>query len=92
MISEYEKNLIFYAQKYIIYQLKKKGPKKMAGLLWSSKSVNLGPDEYGLTIQKGKKKNLFSFTKDELIEEYGSREWKDRLLARITEILRRIER
>jgi len=91
MISEYEQSLVFYAQKYVVYQLKKKRPKKMADPLWSSKSVDLDPDEYGLTIQKGKKKNIFTFTKDELIEGYGSRAWKDRLLARIKEILREIE-
>jgi len=90
MTFEYEQSLIFYAQKYIIFQLKKKGSKEMADPLWSSKSVNLDPDEFGLTIHTGKKKNIFTFTKDELIKGYGSRAWKDRLLARIKEILKKI--
>ena len=91
MTFEDERSFVFYAQRYVVDQLKKKRPKKMADPLWSSKSVDLDPDEYGLTIQKGKKKNIFIFTKDELIKGYGSRAWKNRLLARIKEILRTIE-
>jgi len=91
MTFEYEQSLIFYAQRYIIYQLKKNGPKEMDDLVWGRKSLDLGPDEYGLIVPKDSKRIAFTFTKDELIEGYGSREWKDRLLARTKEILRKIE-
>ena len=88
---EYEQSLVFYAQKYVISQLKKKASKKITDLMWGSTSLNLGPDEYGLIIYKGKKKSVFPFTKDELIEDYGSTKWKTRLLARVNEIFRRME-
>lgn len=91
IMSDYEQSLIFYAQKYIVFQLKKKASKKITDLMWGSTSLNLGPDEYGLTIQKGKKKLVFPFTKDELIEDYGSAKWKTILLTRVNEIFRRME-
>ncbi len=59
--------------------------------MWGGTGLNLGADEYGLVIYKGKKKTVFTFTKDELINGYGSTEWKNRLLKRINEILRRLE-
>lgn len=92
MIFEYGQIFVIYAQNYIIDQLKKKGPKEMSGFSWGSKNLGPGPDKYGLTIQKDEGKKIFTFTKDKLIEGYGSREWKDRLLARIKEILKKIER
>ena len=89
---EFEESLIFYAQKYISTELARKTSKKTVDLIWGSKSLNLGPDEYGLIVPKDKKKLSFTFTKVELIEGYGTSEWKDRLLARIDKILKRIER
>ena len=65
MTLEYERSLVFYAQNYVIDQLKKKGPKEMAGLIWGSKNLGLGLGKYGLTIQKDEKKKIFTFTKDE---------------------------
>ena len=92
MIFEYEQIFIIYAQNYVIDQLKKKGPKEMAGLIWGSKNLGLGPDKYGLTIQKDEKKKIFTFTKDELIGGYGSCKWKNRLLDKIEKVLKRMER
>jgi len=60
-MSDYEQSLIFYAQKYIVFQLKKKASKKITDLMWGSTSLNLGPDEYGLTIQKIRR-NWFSLS------------------------------
>ncbi|MBA7585233.1 hypothetical protein ES708_27204 [subsurface metagenome] len=91
IMSDYERSLVFYAQKYVVSQLAKKASKEMVGFIWGSKNPDLGPDEYRLTIQKGKKKLVFPFTKDELIEDYGSTKWKTRLLIRVNEIFRRLE-
>jgi len=89
---EFEESLIFYAQKYINTKLARKTSKKTLDLIWGSKGLNLGPDEYGLIVPKDKKKLSFTFTKAELIEGYGTSEWKDRLLARINKIVQRMEK
>ena len=80
------------AQNFISTQIQKKWPDKMLGSNWDRKSIDFGPDEYGLVIYRGKKKLVFSFTKDELIEDYGSTTWKVKLLTRVNEIIRRMER
>ncbi|MBA7547521.1 hypothetical protein ES705_39943 [subsurface metagenome] len=71
--------------------MEKKVSDKIIGLMWGGTGLNLGQDEYGLVIYKGKKKTVFKFTKDELIKGYGSTEWKNRLLKRINEILSSLE-
>jgi hypothetical protein len=90
-MASYEPIYISKAQKFIRTQLEKKASDKMIGLMWGGTGLNLGPDEYGLVIYKGKKKTVFKFTKDELIKGYGSTECKSRLLKRINEILMRLE-
>ena len=90
-MASYEPIYISKAQKFIRTQLEKKVSDKMIGLMWGGTGLNLGQDEYGLVIYKGKKKTVFKFTKDELIKGYGSTEWKIRLLNKINEILRRLE-
>lgn len=92
MTFDYEDSLVFYAQKYIISQLARKAAKEMAGLIWGNKSLDLDPDEYGLIVNKDKKRIAFTFTRAELIEGYGSSEWKARLLDKIDKILKRTER
>ena len=88
---EYNNSLVFYAQKYVASQLVRKATKKSIDPVWGSKSLNLGPDEYGLIVSKDKKRIAFTFTKAELIEGYGTSEWKDRLSTKTNNILRRIE-
>ena len=90
-MASYEPIYISKAQKFIRTQLEKKASDKMIGLMWGGTGLNLGQDEYGLVIYKGKKKTVFKFNKDELIKGYGSTEWKIRLLNKINEILRRLE-
>ena len=90
-MASYEPIYISKAQKFIRTQLEKKASDQIIGLMWDGTSFNLGPNEYGLVIYKGKKKTVFTFTKDELIKGYGSTEWKIRLLKKINEILRRME-
>ncbi len=90
MKSEYSYQILG-AQNLIKNQLGKKLREEMIGLMWGGASLKLGPNQYGLVIYKGKKKTVFTFTKDELIKGYGSTEWKKRLLVRINEILRRLE-
>jgi len=91
IIPEYEQSYIFYAEKFVIHHLKKKVPEKTGHLLWGGMTLGLGPEEYGLVIHIGEKRMIFTFTKNELIKGYGNREWKNRLLARIDEILNKIQ-
>ena len=90
-MANYEPIYISKAQQFIRTQLEKKVSDKMIGLMWGGTGLKLRPNQYGLVIYKGKEKMVFTFTKDELIKGYGSTEWKKRLLARINEILRRLE-
>ncbi len=90
-MASYEPIYIAKAQQFIRNQLEKKLRGKMIGLMWGGTGLKLGPNQYGLVIYRGEKKTVFKFTKDELIKGYGSTEWKKRLLARINEILRRLE-
>ncbi len=90
MIDDYT-YMILGAQKYITTQIEKKMPEKILSSVWGTTDLNLGPDEYGLVIYRGKKKLVFRFTKNELIEDYGSTKWRTRLLRRVTEILRRMK-
>jgi len=91
MIFQHEQIFSIYAQNYIFNQLKRKGPIEMGGLFWGSKNLGLGPDEYGLIVNKGKKKIVFTFPRAELIERYGSSEWKAWLLDKIEKILKTME-
>ena len=77
--------MIMGSQKFITNQIEKKMPDKMLGLVWGTTSFDFGPDEYGLVINRGKKKLVFPFTKNELIEDYGSTKWKNRLLTRVND-------
>jgi hypothetical protein len=90
-MASYEPIYIAQAQKFIRTQLEKKASDKRVSLMWGGTGLKLGPNQYRLVIYKDKKKTVFKFTKDELIKGYGSTEWKNRLLKRINEILRRLE-
>lgn len=79
------------AQNFIINQIEKQTPGNMIGAVWGTTSLDLGKGEYGLAIYKGKQKIVFTFTKKELIENYGSKNWKIRLLTRVNEIIRRMK-
>jgi hypothetical protein len=89
---EFEESLVFYAQKYVSHLLKKKASKEIDDPVWGRKSLDLGKDEYGLIVPKDNKRLAFTFTRGELIKGYGTSEWKERLLAKTNEILRRMER
>ena len=83
---EDEQTFVFYAQKYVDHHLKKKKAKQTITFVWGSKTLDLGPNEYGLAIHKGDNQMIFTFTRDELIEGYGTSEWKERLVSRSDEI------
>lgn len=90
MIADDYIYMIMGAQNFISTQIQKKTLDTMSGSIWGTKSLNLGPNEYGLVIYQVKEKVIFPFTRSELIEGYGSREWKTRLLTRVNKIVRRL--
>ena len=79
------------AQNFIVNQIEKKTAGNMIGAVWGTTRLDLVKGEYELAIYKVKKKIVFTFTKKELIEEYGSKNWKIRLLTRVNEIVNRME-
>jgi hypothetical protein len=79
------------ARKLITAQIEKKLGAQVTGVAWGSKSLNLTAGEHGLVIHRGSEKRVFTFTEVELIDDYGSLKWRSHLLARVNEIVRKME-
>ena len=92
MTFEYENRLVVHAQQYVTGLLETKTHKEKIHPIWGNKSLDLGPDEYGLIVSKDEKRIAFTFTRIELTEGYGASVWAERLLAKTNKILKRLER
>ena len=73
------------AQDYVTRELHKYG--KINGMTWNQDPLDPAFGLYRLAVFRGGEKSVFTFSKSELIENYGSQQWEKELRSHIGEIL-----
>jgi len=79
------------ALEFVINQLQKAKPGTIKALSWSQDEINSLVEEIKLTLCAEDTSYIFIFTEKELVEGYGTKIWKERLISRVNEILAEIE-
>jgi len=84
-------DLIRLAQEYIVTQLENAKPDSIDAFIWDQREVNALIEEVRLTVHFADQDFVFTFTEEELIQDYGSKKWESRLNGRVKEILAKTE-
>ena len=83
MMTEPEK--LRAAQDYVTRELQVYD--KINGMTWNQDPLDSAFGIYRLAIYHGGEKSVFTFSKSELLGNYGSRQWEKELRSHIGEIL-----
>jgi len=75
------------AQNFIARELQKKGTGRVDTVNWAQGPHDAATGIHRLIVLRGGEKSIFTFTKYELLENYGSKEWVKQLRGHIGEIL-----
>jgi len=73
------------AQDYVTRELQEYG--KTNGMTWNQDPLDSAFGIYRLAVFRGGEKSVFTFSKSELLENYGSQQWEKELRSHIGEIL-----
>jgi hypothetical protein len=84
-MTETEK--IQYTQDYVTRELKKQGAVRIEAIDWEQTPQGRVSRYHRLVISRGDEKSIFKFTEYELLKDYGSKKWENRLQSRIGDIL-----
>lgn len=83
MMTEPEK--LRDSQDYVTRELHKYG--KMNGMTWNQEPLDSAFGIFRLAVFRAGEMSFFTFSKSELLEDYGSRQWEKELRSHIGEIL-----
>ena len=75
------------AKNFITRELQQRGAGRIDAMNWGQGPRDLVPSIYRSTISLGREKSIFTFTKYELLEDYGSKQWKKELRGHVGDIL-----
>jgi uncharacterized lipoprotein YddW (UPF0748 family) len=82
---------ILSAQEFVANQLQKAKPANINALSWRQEEINALVEEFKLTVYSRDKSFVFTFTEQELVKDYGTEKWEERLIKKAKEILAKIE-
>ena len=85
LVSEPEK--LQYAKDYIARELLQQGADRVDEISWYQGPWDPAAGIYRLTVSRDREKTIFTFTKYELLKNYGSPGWKKDLRNHINDIL-----
>jgi len=75
------------AQDFITQELAQKGGGRIDAISWGQGPHNAAAGIHRLIVLRGGEKSIFTFTKYELLENYGSKHWERELRVHVGEIL-----
>ena len=75
------------AQDFLSRELQKYGADSLEAVSWEQTPQGRASRYHRLVILRGGEKSLFKFTEYELLKDYGSEKWENRLRNRIGDIL-----
>ncbi len=75
------------AQNFIAREVQKKGAGRIDAVNWAQCPHNAAAGIHRLIVLRGGEKSIFTFTKYELLENYGSKEWEKQLRGHVGETL-----
>ena len=75
------------AQDFITRTLQKQGTVRIDAIDWEQTPQGRVSRYHRLVISRGDEKSIFKFTEYELLKDYGSKKWENRLRSRVTDIL-----
>jgi hypothetical protein len=75
------------AQNFIARELQKKGTGRVDAVNWGQGPQDVAAGIYQLAVFRGSEKSVFTFSKFELLENYGSKQWEKQLRGHISDIL-----
>ncbi len=78
------------AQDFITRELQQKGATRIDAMNWSQDAHDPSAGIHRLIVLGGGEISIFTFTKYELLENYGSKEWEKQLRGHVGEILREL--
>ena len=84
-MTEIEK--LLEAQDFIARELQRKSAGRVDAMSWGQGPKDLPAGIYRLTVFHGGEQSIFTFTKYDLRENYGSRQWKKELRTQVGDIL-----
>jgi hypothetical protein len=85
LMTELEK--VRTAQDFINRELQEHGPDRIDTMTWEQTPHGRVARYHRLVIFRGSEKSIFKFTEYELLKDYGSEKWENRLRNRIGDIL-----
>jgi hypothetical protein len=85
MMTDAEK--ISLAQEFITQEFQKQGAVRIDGIVWEQTPQGRASRYHRLVISRGDEKSIFKFTEYELLKDYGSEKWENKLRSRIGDIL-----
>jgi hypothetical protein len=89
-VTDFDK--ILAAQDFVGARIRKAEPVDITAMAWSQTDLDLPVGLFRLTISLGNSKSaVFTFTKDELVENHGTNLWKTYLIGRVNEIVAEIK-
>jgi hypothetical protein len=75
------------AQDFINRELQMKSVRRIDAIDWEQTPQGRASRYHRLVIVRGGEKSIFKFTEYELLKDYGSKKWKNRLQSRTSNIL-----
>jgi hypothetical protein len=82
-----ESDKLGQAQNFLIRELRKRGAGGMDAINWEQTPQGRASRYHRLVISRDTEKSIFTFTEYELLKDYGSTKWENRLRNRLSEIL-----
>ena len=74
------------AQDFLTRELQQKGAGRIDAISWDQGPHDLAAGIHRLLVFRGGEKSIFTFTKYELLENYGSKQWEMQLRGHISDI------
>ncbi len=75
------------AKDFIVRELQKKSSSRIDAMSWGQGLIDPAAGIYRLAIHRGAESSVFAFTKDELFNNHGSKQWEKQLRIRVSDIL-----
>jgi hypothetical protein len=82
-----ESDKLSQAQDFLTHELRKRGASRIDAIDWEQTPQGRVSRYHRLVIFRGSEKSISKFTEYELLKDYGSEKWKNRLRSRVADIL-----